>query len=49
MPSYETCEMCGKQSADVCERADPYEEDVNNRTVWVTICDDCDCLLGDEI
>jgi hypothetical protein len=44
-----TCSQCHQSKPDVRERVDPYEQDVNNRTVRRKLCDDCEALLEDEI
>jgi hypothetical protein len=40
------CERCGKPGRLVAE---PFEQDVNNRTVMVVLCDDCYGQIADEI
>ena len=42
------CEHCGKDKPDVQKRVNPYEQDVNNRTIIEPLCDDCAELLADE-
>ena len=40
--TYEICENCSMQAADVRERPNAFEQDVNNDpdAVW-TVCDEC--------
>lgn len=35
------CQDCKQRKPDVKRRHCPYQKDVNNKTVWVTLCDDC--------
>jgi hypothetical protein len=44
-----TCSQCDEVKPDVRERTDPFEEDVNNRTVRRALCDACEALLAEEI
>ena len=42
------CELCGKKSSDVSLRKDPYADEIYNKEVYYTVCDDCDDeSLGD--
>lgn len=43
------CSVCGETKPDVRKRVDPYEEDVNNRTVRRNLCDDCEAQLAADI
>lgn len=43
------CDMCGCKKSDVKETLDPYEHDIHDREVEITVCDDCYMLIADEI
>ena len=43
------CEDCGVVSADVFERFDPYDEDVNGEQNIIQVCSDCFNNRADEI
>lgn len=39
---YMKCEVCGKESKDVCYRPEPYAQEIgNNPNAYFTACDDC--------
>ena len=45
-----TCEVCGKQSKDVCYREDSYARDVGGQSdAFHTVCDECDQQNTDDI
>ena len=37
-----TCESCGKEKEDVCERECVYSREINDTEVLEIICDDCE-------
>ncbi len=40
-PSNLKCSSCEKKSPDVVKRIDPYQQDVNNTTVYKNLCNIC--------
>ena len=43
------CDNCGQLQADAKRMLDPYDLDVNNKEVWVTLCAACAQDRADDI
>jgi hypothetical protein len=43
------CIRCGREGEDVAEVLDPYPQDVENKEIAVTLCDNCYSERADDI
>jgi ssDNA-binding Zn-finger/Zn-ribbon topoisomerase 1 len=43
------CDQCGKAKPDVQRRVDPFTAEIDNKEVWMNLCDDCTRQSADDV
>lgn len=48
-PVEKRCSSCKERKPDVRRRQDPYEKEINEKKVYLDLCDACDKKIGEEV